>query len=263
MNEGWRSETHWPPASTQVKAFFLGPENRLQTPVPMAPALDSYAVDFTHSASYGKNGHNRWMMHKMPNKAPMMRTEADEKCLVYETAPLEKPLRLIGHPVVQLWLSADQAYGDVFVYLSEVDENGEAIYISEGQLRAGWHELRDPDKQVDGEVEVQPELPWHGYEQSQWQDSALANGQVLSLRFDLLPTAWLFRPGTRIRLSIAGADAENFAYHPDLCPGDSLEACLPTTHFIHRSGQFPSRIELPVVEGGEEVKMGRWEDGKR
>ncbi|NNF27096.1 MAG: hypothetical protein HKN73_07750, partial [Gemmatimonadetes bacterium] len=56
----------------------------------------------------------------------------------------------------------------------------------------------------------------------------------------LWPIAALVRAGHRVRLAIAGADADMF----DPLPPDGQ-----TLH-VHRGGENPSRITLPVVTGG-------------
>ena len=67
------------------------------------------------------------------------------------------------------------------------------------------------------------------------------------MRFDLMPMAWLFRLGHRIRIAIAGADYGNFELNPGLCTGDTPETCPETVLQVHRGPATPSRIELPVI----------------
>ena len=102
--------------------------------------------------------------------------------------------------------------------------------------RARWHE---------------PELPWHGYGARQYDPEPLADGRVVEMSFDLYPTAWYFQPGHKIRVSIAGADLENFELNPVLCPGNEPSACTPTTLELHRGPVRASRIDLPVIRSGE------------
>ena len=68
---------------------------------------------------------------------------------------------------------------------------------------------------------------------------------------DLNPTSWIFKPGHRIRISIAGADWPTFRLHPELAPSnqpDHPENILPTM-FAYRGWALPSHIELPIVSG--------------
>jgi len=248
MNSGWREENEWPLARQEITPFYLHNDRRLGTESATA-GTDSYTVDFGHSSDYGSNRLNRWLLMQAPDTL-MLRTELDKKTLVYETTPLASDIEVTGHPIVHLWLSSDQDAGDVFVYLSDVDESGEVHYVTEGQLRAGFRGLFDPNMQTGHAVEVRPDLPWHGFRATDFTEAVFADGRVVDLRFDLIPTSWLFRAGHRIRISIAGADYGNFELNPALCTADDPNACDSTTLHIHRGAATPSRIELPVIVGG-------------
>jgi predicted acyl esterase len=58
---------------------------------------------------------------------------------------------------------------------------------------------------------------------------------VGELAFDLLPISWRFEAGHKVRLAIAGGDADHFA-RP-----------RASTMRVRWSRAEPSRIELPVV----------------
>jgi predicted acyl esterase len=245
MNSGWREEDEWPLARQEITPYHLHGDGRLGAE-PAETGTDTYEVDFTHSSDYGSNRVNRWLLMQAPDTL-MLRTELDEQTLVYETASLESDVEVTGHPVVHLWLSSDQDAGDVFVYLSDVDENGQVHYVTEGQLRAGFRDLFDPDMQTGYSVEVKPDLPWHGYREADFTEAVFAGGRIVDLRFDLMPTSWLFRAGHRIRISIAGADYGNFELNPALCSADDPTACNAARLHVHRGPATPSRIELPVI----------------
>ena len=66
-------------------------------------------------------------------------------------------------------------------------------------------------------------------------------GQAVEVSIQLWPIAVLIRAGHRIRIAIAGADADMF----DLIPAEGT-----ATLNVHRGGDNPSRLVLPVVEGG-------------
>jgi predicted acyl esterase len=66
-------------------------------------------------------------------------------------------------------------------------------------------------------------------------------GDVVTLRFSLLPTSWRVAAGHRLRLAIAGADAVNFGQVPH---------GRPPTLAINRGGAHPSSIVLPLRPGG-------------
>ena len=246
MNEGWRAEEEWPLRRQQMTSFYLQENGKIGME-PGKEGKDDYQVDFRVSSDYGKDSMNRWKISEGFPLQLLKREELDQQCLVYETGALSEGMEMTGHPIVRLWVTSDQNYGDVFVYLSDVDADGNVMYISEGMLRAGWHRLAEDDDQVNGRCDVQPELPWHGYKRNQFHDKALAGEQPIELTFDLLPSSWLFRKGHKIRIAIAGADYRNFELNPGLCPDGSAESCVETTLSIHRSSVAPSRIILPII----------------
>jgi uncharacterized protein len=63
-------------------------------------------------------------------------------------------------------------------------------------------------------------------------------GQAFEMVFSLLPTSYQFKTGSRIRITVAFADAGNFDT-PVLSPAPTLQMLSDGTH--------PSYIELPVV----------------
>lgn len=91
---------------------------------------------------------------------------------------------------------------------------------------------------------IKPALPWQGFDKADYDPAPFANGRELRLRFDLMPTSWVFRKGHRIRISIAGADSPSFAIHPGLVDAARKgEAPVWTL----RRGVDGSSIVLPVI----------------
>jgi len=245
MNKGWRKEAEWPLARQEIISFHLD-QNQGLSPGSGEMGKDAYMLDFSHQSDYGSNRMNRWILIKAPDSV-MLRTESDRQTLVYETPPLTQGMEITGHPLVHLWIGANQDDTDVFVYLSDVAPDGQVNYVTEGQLRASFHGLSDPVSQTGGNLEVRPELPWHGYQSGDEDAAPLADGRVVELNFDLMPTAWYFQAGHKIRLSIAGADFGNFQLNPTLCPDGEQSSCAETTMEVHRGPAMPSRIDLPVI----------------
>ena len=218
VNKGWRSESTWPLENEQRTDFYFGSSNALSVEAGSA-GNDTFDVDFTHHSDYGSNNSNRWQIIAEPDSL-MLRNELDKKAILYETHPLTKGIEVTGHPILRLWVSADRDDADIFVYLSDVDENGDVHYVAEGQLRSSFHGSVDPSLQVGGKVDVRPELPWHGFREQDEEVAPFANGKVIELTIDLTPTSWYFPAGHRIRVSLAGADLGNFELNPTLCPDD-------------------------------------------
>jgi putative CocE/NonD family hydrolase len=163
----------------------------------------------------------------MPHEYPNLRSR-DAKALTYTTSPMKTPLSITGHPVVHLWLQTSAPDLDAFVYLEEVDQQGNAIYITQGELRAS-HRLLSPAPFENFR------LPWHNNYQSELK--SIPAGQPIELVFDLLPTAWQLTPGKSLRITVAFSDAGNFDT-PALNPAPTVQILRDVTH--------PSFIEMPV-----------------
>lgn len=88
--------------------------------------------------------------------------------VTFDTGPLEAPLEVHGRPIVRLNHLSDNRHADVFVRLSQVDANGRSRNVTEGFVR-----LRDADSE-----------------------------RVVTIELD--PVAHVFKPGTKVRLLVAG-----------------------------------------------------------
>lgn len=249
MNSGWRTEHEWPLKRQRITSYYLAAGGL--SPAAISDGAESYRVDFSHRSSYGKNKVNRWLMMYTPDGL-MDRTALDQQCLTYQTEILSQDMEVTGHPVADLWVSSDSRDGDFFVYLTDVDATGRSLYVTEGELRAGWKNTVGDDDQVLGKIHMQPDLPWHGYRHDQYVDNPLGGGRVIELRFDLMPTSWVFKKGHRLRIAIACADNTNFEMNPSLCSGNAPGDCPATVIALHHTKAYPSRIELPVIPPAQE-----------
>ena len=80
-----------------------------------------------------------------------------------------------------------------------------------------------------------PNGPTHSFRR---QDAApLKPGEATRLTIALLPTSWRLRKGSRLRLAIAGADADHYAQGPH---------GRPPTLTMHHGGAMASRLDLPL-----------------
>jgi len=221
--EVWKTTEAWPLKNPETKNFYFGPT--LQPEPPSASAtFDTYRVDYTTTTG----NLSRWTAVNWSHKYPNMRSN-DAKALTYTTAPLESSVQVTGHPVAHLWLRTDAPDLDLFVYLEEVDGDGNSTYVTEGNLRASHRALAKAPFDNLG-------LPWHNHFKGELQ--AIPAGEPIELVLDLLPTAFEFSKGRRIRITVAFADADNFDT-PVIDPA-------PVVHLL-RDNNHPSFIELPLI----------------
>ena len=221
--EAWRSADSWPLKTGERKNFYFGPT--LQPEPPSAPAaFDTHRVDYSTTSGTL----SRWTAVNWGHSYPDMGAN-DAKALTYTTAPLEASVQVIGHPVVHLWLRTDAPDLDVFVYLEEVDEEGNSTYITEGNLRASHRVLGKATFENLG-------LPWHNHFHDELKK--IPSGEPVEMVFDLLPTAFHFSKGKRIRLAVTFADADNFDT-PIIDPAPVVD--------LLRDKDHPSFIDLPLL----------------
>ena len=221
----WKRAEVFPPAEVKTQIWFLQPQGGLATqPASTGAPPDSYLVNF--SASTGLT--NRWHTQMARPLIYPDRAEADKRLLCYTSAPLAQDVEITGYPVAHLDVASSSDDGAFFVYLEDVDEHGVVRYITEGQLRGIHRALKEtlrPDEA--------PNVPHHSYLRA--DASPLPIGEFVTLAITLQPTSVLIRSGHRIRIAIAGADAETFARIPT--------QGQPTIQVAHTS-----RVLLPVVE---------------
>jgi len=232
----WQSTDVWPLKNQTVTSYYFGAgdttgktsinNGTLFPSLPTDPkAFDTYTVDYSTTTGTSPLWTGLATSHKYLN----MRSN-DAKALIYTTPPLETAITIVGHPIVHIWLSTDAPDLDAFVYLEEVDGNGNSTYITEGELRASHHQLNTAPFDNFG-------LPWSNHFESELQP--IPAGEPFELVFDLRPTAWLFSPGKQIRITVAFADAGNFDT-PILDPAPTIQ--------LWRDVDCPSFVELPIVQ---------------
>jgi putative CocE/NonD family hydrolase len=221
--KAWNTVDEWPPRNVEMKNFYFGATLQHEPPS-ASDTRDAYRVDYTTTTGTL----SRWTAVNWGHKYPNMRSN-DAKALTYTTVPLESAVQVTGHPILHVWLRADVPDLDLFVYLEEVDIDGNSTYVTEGNLRASHRALGKAAFENLG-------LPWHHHFQSELQP--IPFGGPVELVLDLLPTAYQFSKGRRVRLAITFADADNFDT-PVIDPSPQVQ--------VLRDKEHPSFIQLPLI----------------
>ena len=154
----------------------------------------------------------------------------------YETAPLEKPLHLMGPVNAKLFVSTTANDGMLSVAVEDVAPDG-----SVDRLTGGWqvlsHRALDRTRTIrrDGEV-LQPFHPF-----TRAAQLPVEPGQVMGVDVEVFPTGAVIARGHRLRITVQAFDTPHLA------------ATVPQTVdgaggviTIHHSAELPSRIVLPV-----------------
>jgi len=217
----WETVTAWPPAGSGTQRWYLDSLAGLTRAAGPAETV-THRVDVT--ASTGAT--NRWLAIDL-DRAPAYpdRKQADASLLTFTSEPLPAAVHVLGFPVVTLRLATSGTDGAVYVYLEDVDPDGDLRYLSEGCLR--FLHRRTPS----------PAEPTRlGVPRSFARADALpvVPGKPMSLTVHLLPISAAVQAGHRIRVAIAGHDASSFTrYGPaeetfSLRVGSDAHLDLPT-----------------------------------
>lgn len=221
----WREATEWPPrpAGTE-KVFFLDSDGRANTRAgdgllglgrPAAAKTDRYVYDPRDPVPslYPKGGFAA---------AGDQRALAERRdVLVYQTAPLEEPVEVVGHPVVELWAASSAPDTDWFARLVDVAPSGEARDVCLGMVRTRYRDGLD-----------RPKL--------------LESGQTVRYTIRLGPTANTFLAGHRLRLDVTSSDFPNYDRNHNTAADQNADAALaPAEQTVWHGGDQASRIILP------------------
>ncbi|MDA8048756.1 MAG: CocE/NonD family hydrolase [Rhodospirillales bacterium] len=225
--ERWRTARVWPPPATS-RRLFPAPDGVLAEAAGTT-GIDPFRADFTRGTGektrYGRlaafdvrDYYTDWA----ERSAPMLH---------YVSAPLGAAGEMTGHATLSLRFSASEPDAAIFAYLSEIEADGSVRYITEGMLRA-LHRAERP-----APAEYRATWPWHSH--ARVDAAPLAPNEPASLNVAFLPVSWTFSAGSRIRLSLAGADADHFGQVPH---------GRPPLLRVHRGGSEASMLTLPWRE---------------
>ncbi|MEO8698688.1 MAG: CocE/NonD family hydrolase [Kofleriaceae bacterium] len=223
--EAWRTAATWPPPDAAPRRFYLAAGRALAD----APGVDAGVDMLVDDPDAGSGRRSRWRTLVSPFVVADYPDRAirDRRLLVYRSAPLDRDVEIAGHPLVELFVSANAGDGALFAYLEDETADGAVHYVTEGQLRV----IHRPS---DSAPLYQSPAPYHSFLRA--DAAAIVPGAITRVVFDLLPVAYRFARGHRIRLALATGDADHFA----------PIAGAASRYEISRSPEHPSALVLPV-----------------
>jgi hypothetical protein len=197
MGEGrWKGADEFPPRGVRTRVAHLGEDGALRDEAAGATSgLDELIVD--PRAGVGRR--TRWetllspLVHADGPRVP-------KGALAYVGARLDRDLEITGSPVLVLRLAAWPADASVFAYLSVITPEGTERTPTEGCLRT-LHGTR---------LDEASPFPRVIASFRREDARALSEGEFATHAIELQPTALLVRAGSRLKLSITGADVDHF-----------------------------------------------------
>jgi putative CocE/NonD family hydrolase len=228
--EKWQAAAQWPPHEART-TMFLQPSGGLMPMAPLRESRADYQARFTTGTGKATRYERLGALAVLDYYGDWNGRE--EPMLSFTGAPFTDDTELTGHAVVQLHVSTSERDASVFVYLSEVDAEGRSRYITEGSLRMLHRAIAECP------ANYRTTWPFRTFHR---EDAKRMEPDVPdTLRFALLPVSWTLTKGSRLRLSIAGADCDHYAQVPHGRP-PRLRVTL--------GGPSASFVELPLRAGG-------------
>ena len=224
----WRDFDTWPPpGATERKLYFRAASSSGQSPDGGLLSFEPPSVDEA-STSYEYDPFD-----------PVPRTRASEGSIangpidvaagesrktVFTSAPLEKPLTVIGPLSMNLFAKSSARDTDWFVTLTDVYPDGRSIRVQEGALRARYREG------LDHEALMEPGRPY-------------------LFEIDMRATAQVFAPGHRIRLAITSSQFPPVERNMNTggVNRDETSGVAASNSVLHER-EHPSHVVLPVMQ---------------
>jgi predicted acyl esterase len=195
----WRREDRWPPPEAHDTDFFPQPNHTLAT---SAPENEIHLLKYVPSIGVEAGF---WWGELLSDQRPV-----DAFSLVYDSAPLEEDMAILGRPKALLQASATAPLANWFARLSDIAPDGTVTQITGAGINGA---------QRDGMTNPQDLEP----------------GKTYAINIEMHLTSWVFPKRHRIRLSVSNA----------LWP-----MILPTPYSMTTSlelGKTGSRLVLPIV----------------
>lgn len=220
----------WPIPETEATAWYLGEDGTLTEAEPAdEDVADEYTYDATdHEATTLTldDREDAWVVDP-PYDWP---SPAEGTSLNYVSDELDGTVVMAGHASADLWISSPADDVDLEVTLSEVRPDGKEYYVTAGWLRASHRALDE-----DASTELRP-VHTHREEDAE----PVPDEELTEARVQLFPFAHVFRPGSRIRITLDAPGGSR--------PLWKFDAVQHSEHVrVARSADTPSRVVLPVI----------------
>lgn len=245
----WLNAQSWPPQEAETQRWYLDSDGgsdraqdvaehangangaigtkgsgRLRRDAPAIGGVDRYAYD-PQDPVPSRGGPLCCTGNKADRAGPIDQrdVEAREDVLVYTSAMLESPLRIVGPLRAELWISSSAPDTDFVARLVDVWPDGRATGIQEGALRARYREG------IDRPAPLVPLRPTR-------------------LSIDMRSIAYFLPKGHRLRLHVTSSSFPRLERNLNTGGRNYDETIgVVARNAVHHGGDLASFVELPVV----------------
>lgn len=226
----WASLDSFPPSSRRT-AWYFTQDGGL---CPSVPGTGSAGYTYDPESPVPTVGGASLMLGYEAGPKDQRAIQARADLISFVSAPVDRPLTVVGYIHVTLFASTSAADTDFVARLCDDQPDGRSINIADGIIRASARESYGHQ----GPLTAVPLTP-------------VAPGQTYEYRFNLWAVAHTFKPGHRIRVDITSSSFPR--WDPNLNTGhsswDTAESNTAQQR-IHIGGAAASMIDLPVVAIG-------------
>lgn len=207
-----RDEGRWIAKDEWQKPEFLRLHGPKLTETPTGEGGDTYLCTPLDSGTAG----GEWFTLKPDAELAQDQRADDAGALVLETAPLDEPLEILGQPEVSLRLSCADDWANLAVRLVDIHPDGTAYRVAYGVLNLAHREGNGSPK-------------------------PMPHGEPVEIRLALDACGYRFRPGHRLRLSLATA------YWPIILPSPTDPGVTIDTSSL--------ALDLPLLGEHENIEV--------
>jgi uncharacterized protein len=138
--------------------------------------------------------------------------ESRDDVLIFTSGPLDVDVDVVGSPTVNIVVSVDNPFSDIFVRLTDVDTNGTSTNVSDTIHR------------------LDPTIPLN---------------QIQQLTLTMDPCGYRFNAGHCVRLQVSGGAHPRFARNLGVAEPQSVSTMTAiSTHTVHLTA---SSLSLPII----------------
>ena len=235
----WREDEVWPPANMRYRSLYLKKKKSNSLTSLNDGSLSAEKPPANGGSTSWDYPHDGWKLGTVgfgPQGPDPIRG-----CITFTTEPLSKDMEIAGPIILELCASSTNIDTDFIIKLSDQlpqskEERDAGFQPSSVVVSKGWMRASHREKDINRSTRFRP-IYSHNNPQP------IVPGEIHTYEIEVMPCAYRFKAGHRIRLEIVNGDSP---LTDSLFTHQYLYYKVGTDTFWHNA-KNPSRLKLPVV----------------